>query len=76
MTHDFKLAVSRVEGVLLRVLGLSVRRGYEPVEVSATPASEPGVMDLRLRVESTRPADALARQLLKLYEVRFVQVLS
>ena len=75
MTHDLKLAVSRVEGVLVRVLGLSVRRGYDPVEVAAAPAPEPGMMVLRMRVESTRPAETLARQLSKLHDVRHVEVL-
>ncbi|AKU97843.1 hypothetical protein AKJ09_04507 [Labilithrix luteola] len=73
MTHELKFDVSRVEGVLVRVLGLSVRRGYEPIEVVAVPAGD-GVLAVRMRVESTRPADALARQLAKLYDVRQVEV--
>jgi len=74
MTHELKLDVSRVEGVLVRVLGLSVRRGYEPIEVTAVPSDDSGVLAVRMRVESTRPAEFLARQLSKLHDVRRVEV--
>lgn len=74
MTHDLKLDVSRVEGVLVRVLGLSVRRGYEPIAVTAGPGAESDVLAVQLRVESSRPAAALVRQLAKLHDVRRVEL--
>lgn len=73
MTHELKFDVSRVEGVLVRLLGLSVRRGYEPIEVVAMPAGD-GVLAVRMRVESERPVGPLARQFTKLYDVRQLEV--
>jgi acetolactate synthase II small subunit len=73
MTHELRFDVSRVEGVLVRLLGLSVRRGYEPVEVVAVPAGD-GVIAVRMRVESARSVAALVRQLEKLHDVRQIEV--
>ncbi len=73
MTHELKFDVSRVEGVLVRLLGLSVRRGYEPIEVVAVPAGD-GVLAVRMRVESARAVAGLVQQLEKLHDVRRVEV--
>lgn len=73
MTHELRFDVSRVEGVLVRLLGLSVRRGYEPVEVVAVPAGE-GVIAVRMRVESVRSVAGLVQQLGKLHDVRQIEV--
>jgi acetolactate synthase II small subunit len=75
MTHELKVRVARVEGALLRVLGVSLRRGYDPIEVIAAPALEADVIEVRMRVESSRPVAALTRQLAKLHDVRRVEVL-
>ena len=68
------LQVRRVEGVLLRVLGVVVRRGFEPVVVASAPGAEPETFDLTLTVESARPVEGLARHLANLYDVRRVEV--
>lgn len=73
MTHELRFDVCRVEGVLVRLLGLSVRRGYEPVEVVALPAGD-GVIAVRMRVESTRSVAGLVQQLAKLHDVRQIEV--
>lgn len=76
MSHSLKVVLTRTEGVLVRVLGVAVRRGYEPVRVLATPVDGNDIVELEMTVESERSADLLARQLARLYEVRDVEVLS
>ncbi len=71
---ELAVVVRRVEGVLVRVLGLVVRRGFEPVTVASAPGREPGTFDLTLTVESGRPVEVLARHLANLYDVRHVEV--
>ena len=71
---ELALVVRRVEGVLVRVLGVTVRRGFEPVAVVSGPGREPGTFDLALTVESTRSVDVLSRHLANLYDVHHVEV--
>jgi acetolactate synthase regulatory subunit len=67
------LTVARVEGALVRVLGVVVRRGYEPLELSAV-AKDSGVVDVDLRVHGAEPAERLSSHLAKLIDVRTVKV--
>ena len=71
---ELSLNLRRVEGVLVRVLGVVVRRGFEPVAVVSGPGKLPDTFDLTLTVESTRPVELLSRHLANLYDVRSVEV--
>jgi acetolactate synthase II small subunit len=71
---DLALVVRRVEGVLVRVLGTTVRRGFEPVEFDLRPGDREGTFAIRMLVESERPVDLLTTQLAKLYDVEAVEV--
>lgn len=71
---ELRLEVRRVEGVLLRVLGVVVRRGFEPTVVRSMPGRDAGTFDVTLTVESTRAVDGLVRHLANLYDVRRVEV--
>jgi acetolactate synthase II small subunit len=71
---ELSLVVRRVEGVLVRVLGAAVRRGFEPVAVVSAPGRAPGTFDVSLTVESARPVEVLSRHLANLYDVARVEV--
>ena len=71
---ELALVVRRVEGVLVRVLGATVRRGFEPVRVTAAPGREDGTFEVAMTVEGTRPVDVLSRHLQNLYDVQRVEV--
>lgn len=70
MTHSLDLECTAVEGVLVRVLGLTERRGYRPVAVNADTGGD--TVTLSLTVWSERPIELLVRQLDKLFDVRRV----
>jgi acetolactate synthase II small subunit len=71
---ELSVVVRRVEGVLVRVLGATVRRGFEPVRVVSAPGRDDDTFELSMTVEGTRPAQALARHLRNLYDVHRVDV--
>ena len=71
---DLAIVVRRVESVLVRLLGATVRRGFEPVRVTSVEGREPGTFDVALTVESQRPVEVLARHLANLYDVDRVEV--
>lgn len=71
---EVSLVVRRVEGVLVRVLGACVRRGFEPVGVVSGLGPQAETFDIRLTVESGRPVELLSRHLANLYDVLVVEV--
>ena len=72
MTMSLHMNVNLVQGVLVRVLGLVERRGYQPVSVAAERHGTH--MTINLTVESSRPVEQLARQLRKLHDVNLLVV--
>lgn len=74
MTHSLNLEVSAVEGALVRVLGMTERRGFRPVAFSASSSDD--ALLLSLTVFSERPIELLIRQLEKLFDVRRVDLAS
>jgi len=74
MSFRLEMTLRRKERAFERVVGLVGRRGYEVVAVSAALAPDGAAMTVRLTLESDRPAELLARQLAKLYEVTAVRL--
>jgi len=72
--YRMKLELSAVRGALVRLLGVAERRGFEPTSVVCT------TIDATMRVEMTVngrvDVGLLVRQLLKLHDVRTVEVCS
>jgi len=71
--RDVNLLVDGRRGALLRVLGLVERRGYTAVRLGVDAAAD-GTLRVALSVRGTRPTDLLARQLMRLVEVRSVEL--
>lgn len=73
MTKVIDMVVRREEGVLVRVLGLIVRRGFEPVGVDARAQADGVTLRLVLTLEGERDIRNLVRQLAKLNETQQVE---
>lgn len=69
---ELALTLRRVEGVLVRMLGTTVRRGFEPVALDVRVGDRADTLVVRMTVESARPKDLLIRQLDKLFDVESV----
>ena len=76
MTQSIRMNVSPAPGALLRVLGVVQRRGYQAINVIASPDFISEGMLLRLTVESDRPVTQLVNHLAKLHDVRRLEVRS
>jgi acetolactate synthase II small subunit len=74
MSNTLRMNVRDTDGALVRVLGLTERRGYRPTSVVAESGGSEPWFQLRLRVETRRPIEQLVRQLNKLIDVRDVEV--
>ena len=74
MNHSLNVELDLADGALLRVLGVTERRGWSATALQATPSSESGLMTLNLNVLGNRSVDLLVRQLAKLDVVRSVEV--
>ena len=74
MTSTLQMLVRDADGALVRVLGLSERRGYRTLGVRAEADPEQSWLQLLLCVEAKRPVEQLVRQLNKLVDVRDVEV--
>ena len=72
MTETLNVRLRRAEGALVRLLGLTERRGYPATQVSAIPL-DGTTMLVQLTVRCERPLEQLTRQLAKLYDVTHVE---
>lgn len=77
MNHTMKLTIRRVEGAMIRALGLIERRGFAVTSINAT-ENEPGhQLELIIGLRSAdRSVDVLARQVEKLFDVCSVSLLQ
>jgi acetolactate synthase II small subunit len=73
MTGRLDITLGRSEGALVRLLGLTERRGYPCVSVAAVTTTH-NTFKVELTVESDRPLEQLARQVRKLYDVATVEI--
>ena len=73
MNHTMTLTIQRVEGALIRALGLIERRGFAVTSIDASADEAAQQMELTIEVCSPgRSVDVLARQIEKLFDVRSV----
>lgn len=76
MNHTMKLTIHRVEGAVIRALGLIERRGFELASI-ATTSQDAQQMELTIELRSPgRPVEVLARQVEKLFDVRKVSLVG
>lgn len=73
MHYRLDLVLKPVEGALVRVIGMTERRGFAPRAIQGSPASD-GRWRLQLVVDGGRPAETLRRQLQKVYDCESVQI--
>ena len=69
--HRLMIRLTDLEGALLRLLGTAERRGWRPVNLSASRWGDQMTVDLTVRGEGS--VDLLTRQLGRLHEVADVR---
>ena len=76
MRYRLDLVLKPVEGALVRVIGMTERRGFAPRAISGGPDGDSGQWRLQLVVDGSRPAETLKRQLQKVYDCESVQIIA
>jgi acetolactate synthase II small subunit len=74
MHYRLDLVLKPVEGALVRVIGMTERRGFAPRAINGGPDASDGRWHLQLVVSGGRPAETLRRQLEKVYDCESVQI--
>ena len=75
MRYRLDLVLKPVEGALVRVIGMTERRGFAPCAINGGPEASDGRWKLQLVVDGgLRPADTLRRQLEKVYDCESVVI--
>jgi acetolactate synthase II small subunit len=74
MRYRLDLVLKPVEGALVRVIGMTERRGFAPRAISGGCDGGDGRWRLQLEVDGSRPAETLKRQLQKVYDCESVEV--
>ena len=72
MSVRLEVQLARKPGALMRLLGLTERRGYPPFRVHTAPFG-PATQMVHLTIKNDRSIDQLLRQIRKLYDVRHVE---
>jgi len=74
MRYRLDLVLKPVEGALVRVIGMTERRGFAPHAIAGGSDSKDGRWRLQLVVDGGRPAETLKRQLEKVYDCESVEI--
>ena len=74
MRYRLDLVLKPAEGALVRVIGMTERRGFAPRAIAGGPDAGDGRWRLQLVVDGGRPAESLHRQLQKVYDCDSVEV--
>ncbi len=74
MLYRLDLVLKPVEGALVRVIGMTERRGFAPRAINGGPDAVDGRWRLQLVVDGSRPAETLKRQLQKVYDCEAVEI--
>lgn len=75
MNHTLHIRLSGCEGAALKALDLIERRGFSLVTCHLEEPDQNG-RDMQVKVRSSKPGDLLKRQLERLWDVQFVELLS
>lgn len=73
MKHTLQIQLRATEGAIIRVLGMTERRGFRLEQVHVGEAQGDG-HDVQLTVSGDRPVALLKRQLDRLYDVIWVEI--
>ena len=77
MNHTLRMNIQKVEGAIIRLLGLIERRGFSVTAMNAHTDDAAQQVEITVHVHSAgRSVDTLARQIGKLYDVRNVVCLT
>lgn len=77
MNHTLRMNIHKVEGALIRLLGLIERRGFAVTSMNAHPDESAQHVEVTVHVHSAgRSVETLTRQIQKLYDVRTVACLT
>lgn len=77
MNHTLRMNIQKVEGAMIRLLGLIERRGFSVTAMNAHTDDAAQQVEITLQLRSTgRSVDTLTRQIAKLYDVRSVACLT
>ncbi|AKU50868.1 MULTISPECIES: ACT domain-containing protein [Xanthomonas] len=75
MRYRLDLVLKPAEGALVRVLGMTERRGFRPCAIQGASApDDAGRWHLQLDVDSARPPETLRLQLEKVYDCESVVI--
>ncbi|UNK58254.1 acetolactate synthase [Pseudoxanthomonas daejeonensis] len=74
MRYRLDLVLKPVEGALVRVIGMTERRGFAPRSIAGGHEGADGRWRLQLEVDGGRPAETLKRQLQKVYDCESVEI--
>lgn len=77
MNHTLRMNIQKVEGAMIRLLGLIERRGFSVTAMNARSDDAEQHVEVTMHVRAAgRSVDTLTRQIEKLYDVRSVVCLS
>lgn len=77
MNHTLRMNIQKVEGAMIRLLGLIERRGFSVTAMNAHTDDAGQQVEVTVHLRSAgRSVDTLARQIAKLYDVRSVACLA
>jgi len=77
MNHTLRMNIHKVEGAIIRLLGLIERRGFSVTAMNAHTDEASQQVEITVHLHSAgRSVDTLARQIGKLYDVRSVACIA
>lgn len=77
MNHTLRMTIHKVEGAIIRLLGLIERRGFSVTEMNALADEAAQRVEITVHVTSAgRSIETLAKQIEKLYDVHSVACLT
>lgn len=75
-TFTLQLRVKQSEGALVRVLGVTRRRRFDLLQLTANASEDGNFLDVRMTVRADRAENTLLRQIEKLEDVSQVEILN
>ncbi|MGA7920152.1 MAG: ACT domain-containing protein [Candidatus Acidiferrales bacterium] len=75
-TFTLQMRVRQSEGALVRVLGVTRRRRFDLLHLSANATEDGSFLDIQMTVKADRAEHTLVRQIEKLEDVHNVEILD